>query len=136
MQQNFKTIERLFTIEFNRDWNLNSISGNQSLLVSGLNFNFKSRGNANYQFEKLDFTNNFSGTKHTFSGNLKLKKFSIQNQSSFLNSSGSILNSTFARSQTLAKLSFSKNWIGLSNRFENNVQKNNQTNLLDRKSVV
>ena len=130
VQQNFKTIERLFTIEFNRDWNLNSISGNQSLLVSGLNFNFKSRGSANYQFEKLDFTDNFSGTKHTFSGNLKHKKFSIQNQSSFLNSSGAILNSTFARSQTLAKLSFSKNWIGLSNRFENNIQKNNQTNLL------
>jgi hypothetical protein len=68
VQQNFKTIERLFNIEFNRDWNLTTISGNQSLLVSGLNFDFKTKGFAKYQLEKLDFTNNFSGTRHIVQG--------------------------------------------------------------------
>ena len=64
IQQDFKTIERLFTIEFNRDWNLTTPLGNQSLLISGLDFNFNKNGFAKYQFEKLDFSENFSGTRH------------------------------------------------------------------------
>lgn len=37
-QKEFRSIERFYTIEFNRDWNLGTTAiGNQSLLVSGLN---------------------------------------------------------------------------------------------------
>jgi len=73
IQNNFKTIERLFTIEFNRDWNLINISGTQSLLTSGLKFDFKEKGTAKYQLEKLDFSNTFSGTRHLVQGNFKTK---------------------------------------------------------------
>jgi hypothetical protein len=64
VQQNFKTIERLFNIEFNRDWNLTTFSGNQSLLINGLDFILPEKGKLTYQFEKLDFSKSFSGNRH------------------------------------------------------------------------
>ena len=37
IQSNFRSVERLYTIEFDRDWNIGTAGiGNQSLLVSGL----------------------------------------------------------------------------------------------------
>ena len=123
VQENFKTIERLFTIEFNRDWNLTTIQGNQSLLISGLLFDFKEKGSAKYQLEKLDFSNFFSGTRHILQGIYRAKKLTIQQNSSFLKSSGAISNTTFVRNQTEARYHFGKNWVGSSIRLEDNQEK-------------
>lgn len=128
IQENFKTIERLFTIEFNRDWNLTTISGNQSLLVSGFNFDFKDKGFAKYQLEKLDFSNNFSGTRHIVQGLIKQKNLVVQQNSSYLKSSGSLSNTNFLRNQTRAKLHFKNNWIGSSFNLEDNQEKLVATN--------
>ncbi|TAF58454.1 MAG: hypothetical protein EAZ58_14375, partial [Flavobacterium sp.] len=69
--ESFKTVERLFNIEFNRDWNLGTTTtGNQSFWTAGIqsewNPSYKGalKGNASYQLEKLDFTDSFSGQKH------------------------------------------------------------------------
>ncbi len=134
IQNNFKTIERLFTIEFNRDWNLTNISGTQSLLTSGLNFDFKENGFAKYQLEKLDFSNNFSGTRHIVQGNFKTKNISLQQNSSFLNSTGSVSNTTFFRNQSRGKYHFNKNWVGSSFRLEDNQEKLVATNQFTRLS--
>ena len=68
IQKNYKTVERLFNIEFDRDWNLLNPLGNQSLIVSGLQFELPSKSNWKYQFENLNFSENFSGNRHTLSG--------------------------------------------------------------------
>ena len=128
IQESFKTIERLFTIEFNRDWNLTTISGNQSLLVSGLNFDFKENGFAKYQLEKLDFSNSFSGTRHIIHGLIKQKNLVFQQNSSFLKSSGTLSNTNFLRNQTRAKFHFRHNWIGGSFNLEDNQEKSSTTN--------
>lgn len=123
VQKNFQTIERLFNIEFDRDWNLTSISGNQSLLISGLNFNLPKKGLLTYQFEKLDFSGSFSGSRHLLNGMFKFNHWNIQNQGSFLKSDGSLSASEFIRNQTQSRYHFKKNWIGGSFRLEDNQEK-------------
>jgi len=128
VQKDFKTIERLYTIEFDRDWNLASVSGNQSLLVSGLNFKLPKKGLFTYQFEKLDFTNSFSGSRHSINGLFTFKKWNIQNEGSFLNSNATLTDSKFIRNQTQTRYHFSKNWVGASLRLEDNKEKIKSTN--------
>ena len=130
VQQDFRTIERLFNIEFNRDWNLTAFEGNQSLLVSGLDFNLPEKGKLSYQFEKLDFSKSFSGNRHVINGLFKLKNWNIQQNSSVLKSDGDYANSTFIRNQSQVKYHFKKNWIGSSLRFENNKEKLSATQQL------
>ncbi len=130
VQNNFKTIERLFTIEFNRDWNLTAPTGTQSLFTSGVNFNFKDKGFAKYQIEKLDFSNSFSGTRNVIQASIKKKNIVLSETASYLKSTGTISNSTFARNQTIAKYHYKKNWIGGSFRAEDNQEKLVQTNQL------
>lgn len=128
IHHNFKTIERLFSIEFNRDWNLTTLSGNQNFLITGINFDLKKAGTAKYQIEKLDFSENFSGTRHLLSLFYKQQYFFFQNNSSYLKSTGLLATSEFFKSQTQAKLNFNKNYIGASYRLENNQEKNKITN--------
>jgi hypothetical protein len=134
IQKDFRSIERLFTIEFNRDWNLTNPLGNQSLFINGLDFNLKKNGFAKYQFEKLDFSESFSGSKHLFSTILKHKKSVLKNETSILNSDGSYATSKFIRTQTQLKYHFNKNWIGGSFRHENNKETLASTNALSNLS--
>ena len=87
IQDNFKTIERLFNIEFNRDWNLTTFKGNQSLLTNGIDFVHPQKGKLSYQFENLTFSKSFSGNRHLINGVFKLNNFNLIQNSSFLKSS-------------------------------------------------
>jgi len=131
IQKEFRTIERLFNIEFDRDWNLNSIvSGNQSYLVSGLNFSLPKKGLATYQFENLNFAGSFSGNRHIATALFRLDQWNIQHQSSFMKSDGTVADSKFARNQTQLRYHFGKNWVGSSVRIEDNQEKIKSTKLL------
>ena len=123
VQENFKTIERLFNIEFNRDWNLTTFAGNQSLLINGLDFILPEKGKLTYQFEKLDFSKSFSGNRHIINGLFKLNNWNILQNSSYLKSDGTYSNSTFIRNNSQVRYNFKKNWIGSSLRLENNKEK-------------
>jgi hypothetical protein len=135
VENDFKSVERLYNIEFNRDWNLNTtLLGNQSLLVTGLNLDlFSKKKTANvglftYQFEKLDFTKSYSGTRHTSNAFFKLKKWTVENQGSFLSSDATTSTSKFIRNLTKTKYHFGKNWIGGNIQIEDNQEKDKTTN--------
>jgi len=126
--KDFSSVERLYTIEFSRDWNLGKTAvGNQSYLVSGLQMTLPEKGNLVYQFEKLDFSENFSGSRHALNALFKLKDWTIQNHGSFLNSDATASTSKFIRNQTQVKYHFKKNWVGTSLKLEDNQEKNKFT---------
>ncbi|MFV8321584.1 hypothetical protein [Flavobacterium sp. LS2R12] len=135
IQKDFRSVERLYNIEFDRDWNLGTAAvGNQSLLVSGLQLDLNpkpkstNKGLVVYQFEKLDFSENFSGSRHILNGLFRIKKWTFQNQGSFLKSDGTVLSSKFLRNQSQMRFHFDKNWVGSSLRLEDNQEKNKTTN--------
>ncbi len=131
IQKDFSTVERLNSIEFGRDWNLGLTTiGNQSYLVSGLLMALPEKGNLIYQFEKLDFSGDFSGNRHILNANFKLKNWQITNRGSFLNSDASVSTSKFLRNQTKIKYHFNKNWVGTSLKLEDNQEKNKANNQL------
>lgn len=130
VQENFRTIERLFNIEFNRDWNLTTFEGNQSLLINGVDFILPEKGKLTYQFEKLDFSKSFSGSRHILNGFFNLKNWNILQNTSYLKSDGNYASSTFIRNSTNIRYNFKKNWIGSSLRLENNKERLVATNQL------
>lgn len=134
VQKNFTAIERLFTIEFNRDWNLTTFSGNQSYLISGLNFELPNIGKLNFQTEKLDFSESFSGNRQLIKGLFKFKNITIQNLGSYLTSDGNYSKTRFVRNQTHTKFHFKTNWIGANFRLEDNKEQLKSNNLLSNLS--
>ena len=125
----FSSVERLYNIEFDRDWNLETTTiGNQSYLVSGLNLVLPEKGNLVYQYEKLDFSDSFSGNRHIVNALFNLQDWTIQSRGSFLKSDATSSTSKFLRNQSRVKYNFKKNWVGTSLRLEDNQEKNKVTN--------
>ncbi|MEN3323379.1 hypothetical protein VP395_06545 [Mariniflexile soesokkakense] len=131
INENFKTIERLYNAEFNRDWNLGDPSttnstinfGNQTLLTSGLHLTHVEKGFASYRFEHLGYAENFNGNRHVFNTHLMLNKFRIASYSSFLNATSNTNTSTFLRSSNTVVYSMNKSWLGTKLAIEDNQQK-------------
>jgi hypothetical protein len=130
IQKNFRTIERLYNAEFNRDWNIDNPLGNQQLLTTGLQFINPEKGAATYQFEHLNYSENFNGNRHVANINLRLSNFNIVSYSSFLNSKSNINTSTFLRSFNNITYSLKKGWVGTKLAIENNKEKNSITDIL------
>ncbi len=134
--EDFRTVERLNNIEFDRDWNSFDAQGDQSLLIAGVNMLFQNHdslqlGNIEYKVEKLDFRETFSGVRHLGSVNLALDNFRIKGDASFLKSDGELQESIFNRGWAVGKYHFNKkNWVGVSGRFENNLQRDKASGLL------
>lgn len=123
IQKDFRTIERLFNIEFERDWNLNGITlngGDQSYFTGGTTFRLPQKGQATYQAEILDLSRTFTGTRHVLDGRFTLSKLMVQNRGSWLESDSDYSKSTFIRNEALAKQHYGKNWVGGSVRLEDN----------------
>ena len=131
IQKNFRTIQRLYRAEFNRDWNLeddrddqgNFNFGNQILLTSGLQLSHSKKGTANYNFEYLDYVDNFNGSRHNLTTNLRLGDFNIFSNSSYLNNESTINRSTFLRSFNRVVYGKGNKWAGAKIALEDNEQR-------------
>jgi len=130
IQQNFKTIQRLYYAEFNRDWNLENPLGNQNLLSSGLELIHPEKGIASYKFEHLGYSENFNGNRHSIFANLQVGKFNIFTISSIMANEGELSTSSFFRTFNRVTYSFNRQWVGTKLASENNKQQDIATDEL------
>ncbi len=120
INKDFRTIERLYNIEFNRDWNLINPMGDQRFITSGVEFSHPEIGSGTYEFQNLDFSENFSGVRHVISSAIQLKKLRSRTNASLLNSKSDSLDSKFTRIANTTTYSFDKSWVGGKVGYEDN----------------
>ncbi len=112
INRDFRTIERLYNIEFSRDWNLIDPMGDQRFLISGIELSKPKLGGGSYEFQNLNFSENFNGTRHVLNALVTPGRFRIRTSSSYLNSKSDSLTSKFTRSFTNVVYNLEKAWIG------------------------
>jgi len=130
----FKSIERIFEIEFDRDWNLQQKTGSQRLLSNRLSFLNTKNNSLYYQFDNLNLTQYYNGNKHQIAADINYKKISIQHQSSYLKSTGMLINTSYARSHSEVKYKQKKWWIKTAFDLENNRLEDTKNHQLNQKS--
>jgi len=130
LQDNFRTVQRLYRAEFVRDWNLDNSQatqgnvslGDQLLFNSGVQLRHFKKGRVAYNFEYLDYSEAFNGNRHNLNANLRLGSFSIFSQSSALSSSTSVNTSKFLRSFNRIVYGKGNKWSGAKLALEDNEQ--------------
>ncbi|WP_375239368.1 hypothetical protein [Aurantibacter sp.] len=138
IDKDFRNIEGLYEVEFNRNWNLDQPTGNQVvsnlgdqiLATSGLIWTKKDKLNLNYKFEYLDFEDNFKGSKHSVISNYKYKNLNINTNTSLLNTDEINAESRFFRTNNRAVYSLEKKWFGAGFSSEENKKRIKDTKLL------
>ena len=138
IQRNFRTIQRLYRPEFNRDWNINQAEndlaisdfGNQLLASSSLRLFHHKKGGVNYNFEHLNYSENFNANRHNLNVNLRFKNVTLFSNSSYLSNKNSINDSKFLRSFNRVVYGKKNKWAGAKFATEDNEQIDNSTQLL------
>jgi hypothetical protein len=131
IEANFKPVERINSIEFYRDWNINTtVAGDQNLLETGLDFNLiptkdsTTVATVTYAFQKLNLTDAYSGIKNNLTAGFAFNNWMIRNNGSYLKSDDLENTSKFLRNSSHVRYNSKKNWIGSTIRFEDNQEKN------------
>ncbi len=132
IHKDFKSLEQLYSIEFDRDWNLDFATGNQSLLTAGLQATIPEKGQLMYQIEKLDYGHAFSGLRHHINGSWNSLGWKAQTRNSILNAESEVKKTRFIRSSTDGRFHFDKNWVGA--RFE--LEDQRETELVANKNLL
>ncbi len=130
IQEDFKTIQRLYQAEFSRDWNLDAPLGNQNLLTAGLELYNPKNGFASYTFEHLKYSENFNGHRHKVYASLKFDNWQVFTNTSVLTSKSHSSESTFLRTFNSATYRFKKQWMGTKMAAEDNEQREMESNQL------
>ncbi len=130
INKNFKSIERIQNIEFNRDWNIETSIGSQKLITTALNLSNQQNSTLNYEFENLEFSDYFKGNRHHLYGNLIHKNLSLNFNSSLLTNKTTDEKGTFSRYSINAKYNFKRSWFGVSSNAEKNERLEISTNSL------
>ncbi len=128
---NFKSIERIQQIEFNRNWNLQEQEPNkQNLFKFGFIAKKDSIFKLQYTFNNLNLKSKFNGNKHQI-GFYKTGKLRFNSVTDLLNSASLLERTTYFLNNSTIKLQLKNKWIGSSILTEDNQRKDVFSNKLN-----
>lgn len=130
IQDNFESIEPLYQVEFNRNWNLITPEGNQSYIKAGLSYSQPKHGFAKYSFQKLAYSDTFNGSRQVLQAGLRFGDFTTQVSGSFLTSDGPQYQSEFLQVHLKGIYHFDPFWTGAEFDAEDNQQYDKLTTAL------
>ena len=118
IHKNFRPIERLYSIEFDRDWNLDTRIGNQNIITAGLTATLNPQSQITYQMDRLEFTESYKGFKNSLNINYIKNGFTAQSNSSLLSANSNSNQTNFVRNYS--KIQYNKNnkWVGIKFELE------------------
>ncbi len=129
VNKSFRSIEALYQVEFDRDWDLGDIKGTQEYLRNRLTVKKDSSAVIQYEFEHLNFGDDYSGQKHNIYGILRGKRIRSKTISSVLNTNGEN-QTTFLRVNQKTEYSGEKSWSGLIINVEDLQKTNKFSNII------
>lgn len=119
--KNFKSPERIRTVEFSRDWNIESDNINETQTMIGfLGGYHRKNGYVNYNFDNFNIKNLYTGNKQELNAFFKNKKHILSNNISLLKANSALNNSTYIRQKIDYGLHIKNIIIGLAEEWENN----------------
>lgn len=131
INKNFIAIERFRSIEFERDWNIQSpFISDEHFGQLGLNYKYKNTLKSEYGIDYLTSGSNYTGYKNTFNSSFNKRGYEMFFNSSLLNTESDIVNTQFIRYLINLNKSFKYLKIGLENELEQNKLTNNLTDSL------
>lgn len=123
IQSDFRNVERVYNIEFNRDWNLESTVGNQLFTTAALEYARDSTVAASYAYQHLEFSDRYNGNRHNIAGRLQGDGWLSRFRGSVLSKNSITRESTFGRAEAVVIKRFQKNWVGAKFNMEDNQEK-------------
>ncbi len=131
LHKDFKTIERIQSIEFNRDWNIERVYGNQQLISAALSLNHKKNNTVTYEFSNLKFGDDYNGYNQKITGVFMQNNWLINFNGSTLNNTDAIEDGNFWRYYINTTYNLNKSWFGVNLSGEKNKLTNKITNNLN-----
>ena len=125
--ENFKTIQRWESIEFNRDWNILTNNATKNYFQTEISLENKKEDFVLYRFNNLDYKDVFSGVKHELKSKIKKNKTSFFVDGSLLKNTSTLEDNSFFRAKAKLEQSFNKSWLGAFINLETNSRKDINT---------
>ncbi len=130
IQKDFITIEGLYNVEFNRDWNLEnslatangSLQDTQSYSTLGLDYLHNEKGRLRYTFQNLHFDGFYNGLRHRVDASWKLGNLQTNVNASVLTTDDVLLSTDFTRVNARTVYDLRKAWVGGSLQLEDNLR--------------
>jgi len=134
VNHNFRALERIRSVEFNRDWNyIRSDTADEHLLNTGTKYIREGWGDIGYRLSVFLSGDSYTGLQHHASASFNRKGYFLQADLRFLTSDATSEKSKFIRPAVEAAKSFAtlRNWkIGGRYEQEINRRRNTQTDTL------